>query len=139
MSPVAFAPASPGDFLWCWFPHDRRLVPAPKPRPALALAVGVHEDDPGQSMIRIAAGTSRKVELHQILAWEFLLHPDDGIAYTDSGLSYPTKFNLRNTLELPLTKTYFGPPPHRPFGDSPKMGVLHPSLIKRLKAVYALC
>lgn len=84
-------------------------------------------------MVRIAAGTSRKVLPHQVFAWEFLIEADDSSAFRASGLSYTTKFNIRNTLELPYTSKFFEPPPRQPFGKTPKLGVLHASYMAALK------
>ena len=135
-TPSAYALPTPGDFVWCRFPEDARLKPAPKPRPVLVLAVGEHEDDPGIPMVRVAAGTSRKVLPGQRYPWELLIEDDGSSAFQVSGLSYTTKFNVRNTLELPYTSMFFEPPPQRPFGATPKLGALHASYMPALKAAY---
>lgn len=61
----------------------------------------------------------------------------DGAAFRGAGVSYPTKFNLKRRIELPFTETYFNVPPGAPFGQSPKLGTLHPSLIRRVNAAWA--
>ncbi len=124
-------PPEPGDFVWCRFPHDARLKPAPKARPALVLAVGV--DHHGTTMVRVAAGTSRKVGPGEVYPWELLLESNSDSAFQVSGLSYTTKFNVRNTLELPYTSIFFEPPPKRPFGPIPKLGVLHAGYMSALR------
>jgi len=135
--PRAYAPPSPGDIVWCRFPEDARLKPAPKPRPALVLAVGVHEEDERLLMVRVAAGTSRKVMARQVHPWELLVESDGSSAFQASGLSYTTKFNVRNTLELPYTATFFEPPPQRPYGSTPRLGSLHASYMAALRAAFA--
>jgi hypothetical protein len=119
--------------VWCRFPEDARLKPAPKARPVLVLAVGCDEDNSEIIMVRIAAGTSRKVAAGQAYPWELLIEDDGDSPFRASGLSYTTKFNVRNTLELPYTSLFFEPPPKRPFGNSPKLGVLHASYMSALK------
>jgi hypothetical protein len=134
---AAYALPSPGDIVWCRFPEDTRLKPAPKPRPVLILAVGVHEDDERLPMVRIAAGTSRKVTAGKLYPWELLVESDGSSAFQASGLSYTTKFNIRNTLELPYTSTFFEPPPLRPYGATPKLGSLHASYMAALRAAFS--
>lgn len=136
-SPARFALPEPGDLVWCRFPEDSRLKPAPKPRPALVLAVGYHDSDADLPMVRIAPGTSRKTEPGQVFPWEFLIERDDSGPFKVTGLSYSTKFNVRNTLELPYTSEFFEPPPQRPFGKTPKLGVLHATYVATLKAAAA--
>jgi hypothetical protein len=133
----AYAPPSPGDIVWCRLPEDARLKPAPKSRPVLILAVGVHEEDDGLPMVRIAAGTSRKVTADKVYPWEMLIESDGSSAFQASGLSYTTKFNIRNTLELPYTSAFFEPPPQRPYGAIPKLGSLHVSYVAAMRAAFA--
>lgn len=133
---MAYALPSPGDIVCCRFPQDARLKPAPKPCPALVLAVGAHEDDPRIPMVRLAAGTSRKVGSGEAFPWELLIESDGSNAFQASGLSYSTKFNVRSTLELPYTSMFFEPPPQRPYGSIPKLGGLHASDMGALRATF---
>jgi hypothetical protein len=133
----AYALPSPGDIVWCRFPEDAQLKPAPRPRPALVLAVGVHEEDEHLPMVRIAAGTSRKVTAGKVYPWELLIESDGSSAFQASGLSFTTKFNIRNTVELPYTPTFFEPPPLRPHGAIPRLGSLHASYMAALRAAFA--
>jgi hypothetical protein len=80
-------------------------------------------------MVEVAYGTSQKVD--QLFAGEFAITPADRTGYTAAGLSYPTKFDLRQTFELDFNDVWFAVPPGAPFGDRPKLGVLHPSLVRR--------
>lgn len=127
---VRFFPRpKPGDIVWCQFPRHASLKPGPKSRPALVLKVGEKESE---SWVQVAYGTSQKVD--KLFAGEFAITPADGDAYLTSGLSYPPKFNLASTFELPFNEDWFGVPPGAPHGQVPKLGVLHPSLMRRAQA-----
>jgi len=82
--------------------------------------------------VQVAYGTSQKVD--KLFAGEFAITPSDGDACLTSGLSYPTRFNLASTFELPFNDDWFGVPPGAPHGQVPKLGVLHPSLMRRAQA-----
>ena len=83
----------------------------------------------------VAYGTSQKTD--RLYSGEFRItkseHP---AAYASAGLSYDTKFNLSNTLELPYNDDYFSIPPHAPQGQIPKLGTLHPSMVRIAAAAY---
>ncbi len=127
-----FDPPEPGDIVYCRFPQSGLPGPGPKPRPALVLQVG--EVD-GGAFVRVAYGTSKKTG--RLQAGEFLVSPQDGAAYAVSGLAYPTKFDLGRAFDLPFNDTWFNVPPRAPFGQNPKLGLLHPSLMRRAKAAFA--
>jgi len=127
-----FAPPQPGDIVWCRFPQNRVPGPGPKPRPALVLAVGEVNGNP---VVRVAYGTSRKTD--QLYAGEFAILPGLADAFAASGLSYPTKFDLGATFELDYNDIWFGVPAHAPHGQNPKLGILHPSLLRRAAAARA--
>jgi hypothetical protein len=128
--PSAFEPLPvPGDIVYCRFPEIREK-PGPKPRPALVVAVV--EFDDGTSGVRVAYGTSRKVS--DLLGGELAITPADGAAYELSGLSFPTKFDLRNAQDLPYNDLWFRVPDAPEFGQTPKLGSLHASLYRRAKA-----
>jgi hypothetical protein len=121
----------PGDIVLCRFP-EKLGTPGPKPRPALVLGVGFsgeHKDS-----VRVAYGTSQKVD--QLRRGEFAITPMDGAAFSQSGLSYPTKFDLGNTQVLPYSDEWFAIPPNPTFGHCPKLGTLHPKLMKRAQAAF---
>lgn len=126
-----FDPPKPGDIVWCRFPEEGDLKPAPKSRPALVLSVGTIGAQPA---VVIAYGTSQKLE--RLYAGEFVVVPGDGAAFVASGLSYPTKFNLARRIELPYSEHWFAVPPGAPFGQQPKLGLLHPSLMARAEAAF---
>ena len=123
-----FAPA-PGDIVWCRFPERKLSGRGPKLRPALVLRIG--EAD-GHPVVEVAYGTSQKVD--SLYAGEFAITPSDGPAYEAAGLSFQTKFNLRETFELDFNEEWFALAPGTPFGQTPKLGVLHPSLMRRARA-----
>jgi hypothetical protein len=65
-----------------------------------------------------------------------LIAPADGEAYVLSGLSVSTKFDLRSVKELPYNEQWFRVPPGAPHGQTPRLGLLHPTLMRRAKAAY---
>ena len=127
--PRWFLPPRAGDIAWCRFPQDRLPKPGPKPRPALVLRVGEYQ---GHPVVEVAYGTSQKVD--SLYAGEFAITPADQAAYEAAGLSYATKFNLAETFELDFNDTWFSVAPGAPCGQTPKLGVLHPSLVRRVQA-----
>ena len=82
-----------GDIVWCHFPDH--IHPKPKPRPGLLVSTKV--DDESKIFVSVAYGTSQKTD--RLYSGEFLIakseHP---AAYSSAGLSYDTKFNLKNIL-----------------------------------------
>jgi hypothetical protein len=126
-----FAPPQTGDIVWCRFPQGRIPGPCPKPRPALVLRVGEANSHP---VAVVTYGTSQKVD--RLYAGEFAILPTDNAAFDASGLGYPTKFNLGETFELDYNDTWFGVPPGAPCGQTPRLGLLHPSLMRRAQAAF---
>jgi hypothetical protein len=120
-----------GEIVWCHFPDNVR--PRPKPRPALILVV--FDDDAPMFTVRVAYGTSqRTTSLH---AGEFaILRGLNATAYVAAGLSFDTKFNLKQALDLPYTHDWFSVPPAAPHGQTPKLGTLHPSLVRAVQAAH---
>ena len=127
-----FFPAPrPGDIVWCHFPQDKQLIPGPKPRPALVIKVGEIEGNPA---VAVAYGTSKRVDaLHP---GEFAITRADREAFTLAGLSIDTKFDLTNIIELPYSVRWFAVPPGAPHGQSPKLGLLHPTILRRAAAAH---
>jgi len=62
---------------------------------------------------------------------------DSPAAYSSAGLSYDTKFNLRSVIELPFNDVYFNVPQHAPHGQNPKLGTLHPSMVRIAASAHA--
>ena len=129
MEPRWFPAPHAGDIVWCRFPQDKLPKPGPKSRPALVLRVGEVQ---GHPVVDVAYGTSQKVD--SLYAGEFAIAPPDQAAYEAAGLNYATKFNLAETFELDFNDTWFSVAPGAPFGQTPKLGVLHPSLMRRAEA-----
>ena len=120
----------PGDIIWCRFPQRPRDVPGPKPRPALVFSVTEHEDG---IMVTVVYGTSQKID--RLAAGEFAIRKaENKAAYDLAGLSYDTKFDLRNRVELPWSDTFFAVPPNPAHGQRPKLGGLHISMMRALEA-----
>jgi hypothetical protein len=123
-------PPDPGDIVWCRFPQRPRDVPGPKPRPALVVSVTEHEDG---IAVTVAYGTSQKLD--RLAAGEFAIRKAQNRAtYEMAGLSYDTKFDLRNRVELPWSDTFFAVPPNPAHGQTPKLGSLHIGMEPALKA-----
>jgi hypothetical protein len=120
-----------GDIIWCRFPYRGFSVPGPKARPALVVDLGRLRDEPA---VEVIFGTSRKVD--HLYPGEFLIAPDDGTAFAASGLSFSTKFDFTRSVYLPYHDQWFAVPPGAPCGQIPKLGVLHPSLMRRAKAAF---
>jgi hypothetical protein len=118
----------------CLVPLPRQHSPQPKPRPGLI--VSTKEDDEGMIFVSVAYGTSQKTD--RLFSGEFRIskseHP---AAYANAGLSYDTKFDLRNVLELPFNDAYFSVPSHAPHGQIPKLGTLHPSMVRIAATAFA--
>ena len=130
-APGWISPPSPGDIVWCRFPQRGIPGPGPKARPALVLKVGEIDGRPAAA---VAYGTSRKVD--QLHAGEFAISMTERAAFDAAGLSAPTKFNLARTSELEFNDMWFEVPPGAPYGQTPKLGILHPSLVRRAKAAH---
>jgi hypothetical protein len=117
--------------VWCRFPENKALVPGAKPRPGLVVRIGTID---AQTAVAVCYGTSQRVS--ELRAGEFSITRVDREAFALAGLSYDTKFNLAETVELPFNDEWFAVPPRAPFGQSPKLGVLHPSLVRRAEAAF---
>ncbi|MFY9138733.1 type II toxin-antitoxin system PemK/MazF family toxin [Zwartia sp.] len=121
-----------GEIVWCHFPDA--INHKPKARPSLIITT--KEDDLGQIYVTVAYGTSQK--LNRLFSGEFQItkaeHP---AAYISAGLSYDTKFDFRNTLELPFNDVYFSVPAMAPFGQNPQLGILHPSMTRIAAAAFS--
>ena len=121
-----------GEIAWCNFPDN--IHPKPKPRPALIVAS--KKDDDGLFFVSVAYGTSQKI--NRLYSGEFrIVKSEHHAAYASAGLSFDTKFDLRNILELPFNDNFFSVPPHAPHGQNPKLGTLHPSMVRVAASAFA--
>ena len=120
-----------GEIVWCHLPDH--ITQRPKTRPALILVV--FDDDVPHFEVRVAYGTSqRTTTLHR---GEFsILRDRNRAAYEAAGLSYDTKFDLKQTIDLPYTTEWFSVPPAAPHWQTPKLGTLHPSLVRAVQAAF---
>lgn len=120
-----------GDIVWCHFPDN--IHPRPKPRPALILAV--FDDNAPMFVVQVAYGTSQKTR--SLYGGEFaILRESNPAAYEAANLSHDTKFDFRQTLDLPFSTDWFSVPPAAPNGQIPKLGTLHPSMVRAVQAAY---
>jgi hypothetical protein len=120
-----------GEIVGCHFPD--RINPRPKPRSALVLAV--FDDDAPQFTVRVAYGTSQRTTT--LYRGGFAILKDRNVAaYEAAGLSYDTKFDLKQAVDLPYTTEWFSVPPAAPHGQTPKLGTLHPSLVRAVQAAF---
>ena len=126
-----WAEPTAGETVWCHFPDN--VNPRSKPRPALIFAV--FDDDAPQFEVRVAYGTSQRTTT--LYRGEFAILRDLNVAaYESAGLSFDTKFDFKRTLDLPYTTEWFSVPPAAPHGQTPKLGTLHPSLVRAVEAAF---
>ena len=121
-----------GEIVWCLFPHLPSVAPAIKPR--TALVVQVFEDDAPCYRVLVAYGTSQKTQA--LRSGEFLIASTAGEPYRLAGLSFDTKFNVAALVELDYNRTWFKVPPTAPYGENPKLGLLHASLMRSFQAAW---
>ncbi len=132
MTATPWQPPEPGDIVWCRFPYLPSRAPGPKPRPALVLAVEVRDDG---VVVQVAYGTSQN--LGRLKVGEFaIVRANNRVAYALAGLSFDTKFDLKLKIDLPWTDEFFAVPPMPRHGQTPKLGTLHASLMKALRATH---
>ena len=126
---------SAGDIVWCRFPVHEGIPETVKARPALVTQMIPAEPARGRCWVVVAYGTSQKTS--RVYRDEFLIskliQPE---AYRMAGLSRDTKFCLSRVAKLPFNDMFFAPPPHAPFGETPKLGSLHPTLVPAARAAY---
>ena len=131
MTPVWWGEPTAGEIVWCHFPDN--INPRAKPRPALILVV--FDDDAPQFHVRVAYGTSKRTTT--LFTGEFsILSTRNPAAYEAAGLSYDTKFDLKQAFDLPYITDWFSVPPAAPHGQNPKLGTLHPSIVPAVQAAY---
>ena len=94
----------------------------------------VTEREDGVS-VTVAYGTSRGLQrLHK---GEFAITKQGNLAaYSSAGLSFDTKFDLRQSVELPWNEDFFAVPAGAPHGQHPKLGSLHASMMRAAHTAY---
>lgn len=119
-----------GDIVSCRFPDG--VHPRPKPRPGLILSVF---GDSAPFTVTVAYGTSQRTT--QFHRGEFVIQRTaNPAAFAAANLSFDTKFDLRRSVDLPYTSEWFSIPPAAPHGQVPRLGTLHPSLVRAVQAAY---
>ncbi len=121
-----------GDIVWCHFPELPGLDLGPKPRPALVVRVTFKDDG---VEVAVVYGTSQR--LNRLMSGEFAIRKSlNPVAFNLAGLSFDTKFNFRQIVDLPWTDRFFKVPPKAAHGQTPKLGTLHPSMMVATRAAY---
>ena len=86
-------------------------------------------------MVHVVYGTSQRVD--RLKVGEFACpKATNTSAFALAGLAFDIKFDFKVVLKLPWTDQFFKVPPRAPHGQTPKLGTLHPSLIRAAKAAY---
>ena len=121
-----------GDILWCHFPELPEVDPGPKPRPALVAQVTIRDDG---AVVAVVYGTSQRLD--RLLSGEFAIRKSQNpAAFALAGLSFDTKFNFEQMVELPWADAFFKVPPRAMHGQNPILGTLHPSMMQAARASY---
>jgi hypothetical protein len=63
---------------------------------------------------------------------EFAITRADREAFALARLSFDTKFDRSDIIELPLSTRWFAVPPGSPQGQTPKLGLLHPTMLRQV-------
>ena len=123
---------APGDIVWCLFPEIPDIKPGPKPRPAIVLSV-TRRDDGDQ--VSVVYGTSR--HLKRLKTGEVAItQAKNPAAYALAGLAYDTKFDFKVIVNLPWSDRYFKVPARNPYGNTPKIGTLHATILRTIETAY---
>jgi hypothetical protein len=93
---------------------------------------GVTEHEDGVT-VTVVYGTSQRVD--RLFKGEFAITKQASpAAYGSASLSYDTKFDFKQSIDLPWNQDFFAVPPRAPHGQSPKLGVLHASMMRAAQA-----
>lgn len=85
--------------------------------------------------VTVAYGTSRGLQRPH--RGEFAIAKQGNpAAYSSAGLSFDTKFDLRQSVELPWNEDFFAVPARAPHGQHPKLGSLHASMMRAAHTAY---
>lgn len=125
-------PPTVGDFVWCWFPQAPDTAPGPKARPALVVGVEIRDDG---VVVKVVYGTSQRVDRLKVGEFSIVRSPHS-VAFALSGLAYDTKFDFKVVVDLPWTEEFFKISPRQRYGQTPKLGTLHPSLLRAVQAAH---
>ncbi len=130
-----FAAPSAGDFvIFRWIKTDNAGVVSEKIRPAIILRV--FEADRAGSFIRVSLvyGTTRGGPLQDTeFSIERARHPAE---FARSGLYRDGRFDMLKLVTCGWTDQNFAIPKNPRFGETPKIGSIHPRTTERLKAAH---
>jgi hypothetical protein len=94
----------------------------------------VDREDTG-NFVSVVYGTSK--QLTRLKTGEVAIrktsHP---AAFSLAGLSADTKFDFKVIVDLAWSDRYFKVPPKSPFGNNPKLGTLHATVLHAFEAAY---
>ncbi|MEO7853471.1 MAG: hypothetical protein ABIR94_14645 [Rubrivivax sp.] len=83
----------------------------------------------------VVYGTSKRVD--RLTAGQFAIcKAANPSAFALAGLAFDTKFDFKVLVELQWTDRFFKVPPRAPHGQTPKLGTLHPALVRAAKVAY---
>jgi len=129
---AGWQPPTVGDFVWCWFPQAPDTAPGPKARPALVVGVELRDDG---DIVTVVYGTSQRVDRPKV--GEFaIVRSSNRVAFALSGLAHDSKFDFKVIVDLPWSEEFLKISPRPTYGQTPKMGTLHPSLLRAVQAAY---
>jgi len=127
---AGWQPPTVGDFVWCWFPQAPDTTLGPKARPALVVGVELRDDG---VIVTLVYGTSQRVDRPKV--GEFaIVRSRNPVAFALSGLAFDSKFDFRVIVDLPWREEFFKISPLPTYGQTPKMGTLHPLLVREVQA-----
>jgi len=127
---AGWQPPTVGDFVWCWFPQAPDTTLGPKARPALVVGVELRDDG---VIVTLVYGTSQRVDRPKV--GEFaIVRSRNPVAFALSGLAFDSKFDFRVIVDLPWREEFFKISPRPTYGQTPKMGTLHPLLVREVQA-----
>jgi len=94
----------------------------------------VTERDDGIA-VTVVYGTSQG--LNRLHGGEFAITKlGSQAAYSNAGISFDTKFDFKQSVELPWNEDFFAVPARAPHGQNPKLGSLHASMMRAVQAAY---
>lgn len=120
-----------GDIVMCRFPYELgKPHPASKPRPAIVLRVRDPAEAGGVVVVEVCPGTK---QIDRLQEWDLLIErKQHEVEYQLAGLSYDTKFDLSKIAPLEYTSEWFVIPERGSYGQTPKIGTVHPLTYRRM-------
>jgi len=129
---AGWQPPTVGDFVWCWFPQAPDTTSGPKARPALVVGVELRDDG---AIVTVVYGTSQRVDRPKVGEFS-IVRSRNPVAFALSGLAFDSKFDFKVIVDLPWSEEFFKISPRPTYGQTPKMGTLHPSLVRAVQAAH---